>query len=89
MLNAKAFAHAVTIVTVVFYLICWVLSTVAPDLILGLATSWGHTLNLEAIKSLAPMTITSAIYGLVSISVLAWLTTYAMIWLYTKLVKRG
>ena len=46
MLNAKAFAHAATIVTAVFYAICAAFSYVAPDFVAGIGNSWIHSLNL-------------------------------------------
>jgi hypothetical protein len=88
MLNSKAFAHAATIVTAVFYLACAVISFIAPDFISGLASSWIHSLNLEAIKMKGQLSIGTLAYGLVTISVLTWITSYAFIEVYNRLAKR-
>lgn len=88
MLNAKAFSNAVTLVTAVFYIACWALSTLAPDLIFNIATSWTHSLNLESLKATTTMSLGSVIFGLITISVLTWVTTYAIIWLYNLWAKK-
>lgn len=88
MLNVKAFANAVTAVTAVFYVVCLVLSMVAPDLVRSIGNSWAHSINLELIKSTDNVFSTNALLGLVSVSVVAWVTTYATIWLYNKWAKK-
>lgn len=87
MLNAKAFANAVTIVTAAFYIACWLFSTLAPDFVFSIAQSWMHSINLESIKSTIAMPISTALFGLVTISGITWVTTYITIWLYNKLAK--
>lgn len=88
MLNAKAFSNAVTLVTAVFYIACWALSTLAPDLIFNIAKSWIHSLNIDSLKSTTTMSWDSVILGLVTISVLVWVTTYTTIWLYNLWAKK-
>lgn len=88
MLNAKAFANAVTAIIAVFYIACWLLSTLAPDLIFNIAKSWTHSLNLESLKATTVMSLESVLFGLITISVLAWVTTYATIWLYNLWAKK-
>ena len=82
MLNAKAFANAVTAVTAVVYVICLLLSLVVPDILLGVAQSWVHSLSLEGAKATQTISFGSAVVGLVTTSLLAWVTTYATIRLY-------
>lgn len=84
MLNAKAFANAATAVTAVFYLICALLSFVAPDFVFGLAKSWIHTMSLESARAAFVPDLTSLVYGIVSISIVTWVTTYALIALYNR-----
>ncbi|MEK9178629.1 MAG: DUF5676 family membrane protein [Patescibacteria group bacterium] len=88
MLNSKAFAHAATIVTAVFFAICAALSFVAPDFIVGLGNSWVHALNLEMIRTNTQPSFVTLIYGFVTISVVTWVTTYAVIELYNRLAKK-
>lgn len=87
MLNPKAFAHAATAVTAVFYIICWTLSSFAPDFVFALGNSWLHSINLESVKATNPISLTTGIIGLLSLSLLTWLTTYVTILLYNKWAK--
>lgn len=88
MLNAKAFANAVTAITVVFYLLCWLLSALVPDFIVGLAQALAHTINLEGVRAVAGVSPAMALWGLVSMAVLTWLLTYVTIWLYNRWAKQ-
>ncbi len=87
-LNAKAFANAATIVTVVFYVACWLISSLAPDLIFGLSKAWMHSINIESLKATTTISFETVLLGLFSISLLTWITMYATIWLYNQLAKK-
>ena len=82
MLNAKTFSNAVTTVTAIFYVGCLLLTLVLPNVIIGVAQSWVHGLNLDVLKGGPAFSWASAAAGLVTISLLAWITTYATIALY-------
>ena len=88
MLDAKAFANAATLITVVFYIACATISFVAPGFVSGLASSWIHSLNLEAIKMKGQLSVGTLAYGLITISVLTWITSFAFVKLYNRLAKR-
>lgn len=88
MLNPKAFAHAVALVTAVFYIACWLVSYIAPEFIFNIAKSWIHSVNLESLRASNQMDPGTALLGLISISLLTWVTTYITIRLYNYLVKR-
>ena len=87
MLNAKAFANAATAVTAIFYVICAALSYFASDLIFNIAKSWMHSVNIESIKATFNPGFGSLFWGLVTLSVITWVTTYATIALYNKWAK--
>lgn len=89
MLNAKAFANAATAVTAVFYAVCAALSYFAPDLIFSIGRSWMHTVNLESVKAPFNPSIGTLVWGLVTLSVVTWITTYATIALYNNWAKKG
>lgn len=88
MLNAKAFANAVTAVMAVFYIVCWLISTMAPDFVFAISQSWFHSISLESLKSSTPMSFGPALMGIVTLSALTWVTTYATIWLYNQWAKK-
>lgn len=87
MLKPVAFAHAVTIVTAVFYIICAAISFAAPDLLFSVVQPWFHSINIEAIKVTTMPSMGAFALGLVTISLVTWITTYATIWLYNMLAK--
>lgn len=87
MLKPIAFANAVTVITAISYIICVLISYLAPDFVFGIAQSWIHSLNLESIKSTAQISFGSFVYGSVTISVITWVTAYASIVLYNKWAK--
>jgi len=84
MLSAKTFAKATTTVMVVFYVACWLISTLAPDFIFGIANAWLHSISIESLKTTSAMSFGTVLWGLVSIGLLTWITTYATIRLYNK-----
>ncbi|HBB76347.1 MAG: hypothetical protein A2186_03165 [Candidatus Levybacteria bacterium RIFOXYA1_FULL_41_10] len=87
MLNAKAFSSAATLITAVFYIVCATISFIAPDFVSGIASSWIHSLNLEAIKMRGQLSVGTLAYGLITISVLTWITSFAFVELYNRLAK--
>ena len=87
MLNAKAFANAATVVSIGVYIVCRVISLVAPDFLFGIARSWFHTFSMDSLKGVAPMDIGTFLFGGVNLAVLAWVTTYVMIVLYNRWEK--
>lgn len=87
MLKPIAFAHAVTAVTAVFYVLCLLLVYTVPEFIFGIGASWFHGINLEAVRATTPVPLGSAVWGLVTMSAVTWVTTYAAIALYNKLQK--
>lgn len=89
MLNVKAFANAATVVTVVFYVICALLSYAAPDLIFSISRSWIHSINLESVRAPFNPDLGLLLWGLVSLAVITWVTTYATIALYNKWAKNS
>lgn len=87
MLKPIAFANAATVIIAVFYIACAFVSFIAPDFIFGLANAWIHTLSLEALRVKAQLSFGTLVYGLLSISSLTWITTYALIELYNRWTK--
>ena len=88
MLKSVPFANAATVIIAVFYIACALLSYTAPDFIFGLAASWIHSLNLEAIRVKTQMSFGTLLYGFVSISILTWITAYELIELYNRFVSK-
>lgn len=87
MLNAKAFANASTVVLIALYVVCRIVSLVAPDVLFSIARSWFHTFSIDSLKGVAPLDTTTFLFGGVSLAILTWITTYATISLYNRWAK--
>ncbi len=87
MLNAKAFANAAAAVMAIWVVICALLSYLMPDLFFAVAKSWMHTINLETVKTAFNPDLGSLILGLVTATILTWVTMYGTISLYNRLSK--
>lgn len=87
MLKPVAFANAFTAVSAVLYVLCWLLSALAPELLFSFSKAWAHTVNLEAIRTNGTLDMGSALYGMVTWAALTWVTTYAGAYLYNRLAR--
>ena len=87
MLNAKAFANASTLVLLAAYVVCRVVSLVAPDFLFSIAKSWFHTISVDSLRGISPMDLGTFLFGGIALAVLVWVTTYATITLYNRWAK--
>ena len=82
-----ALANAATTVAVFSFIACGVLAYIAPDLLVGIANSWFHALNLEAVRATTPMSLGTFILGVVTFGVYIWVLIFAGVHLYNRLEK--
>jgi len=87
MLKPQALANAATTVGVVAFVICGIATFIAPDLVFGIAGSWAHSINLEAVRSTTPMSLGSFILGVITFGIYIWVITFAGASLYNKWAK--
>lgn len=87
MVKPIALANASTVVALGIYVVCRLISLIAPDLLFSVAQSWFHTFSTESVRSVTPMNIGTFIFGAVTLAVLVWLTLYSAAILYNKLAK--
>lgn len=85
-LNASAFANASTISVMGLYVICRLAFLLFPDIVMAVANSWFHGIDLTKIASLN-LSLGSFILGLVSISALTWITGYVFVRIYNLFIK--
>lgn len=88
MLKPMAFANAFAAVGAAAYVVCWLLSAFAPDLIFTFSRAWAHTINLEAVRTTASMDFGTVLFGLVSWTVFVWVVTYAGAALYNNWARK-
>lgn len=89
LLNVQAFANSFAVVGLGVYVVCRVLSLIAPELLFNIGRSWFHTINLDAVKAVAPMDFGTFILGAVSTVVLVWVSVYVAATLYNNWAKKG
>ncbi|MBM2826539.1 MAG: hypothetical protein HW403_603 [Dehalococcoidia bacterium] len=82
-LEVVPMANAVTVVALLVYVLCRVLSLVAPEVLATVARSWFHGLAVGT----APWPGFQGgefLLGLVTIGIFAWVTTASTAWLYKQ-----
>lgn len=83
-LNTMALANALAVLGAVYYLICYFVVLLAPDLFKAVYQSWAHGIDISAIWSPRG---DNFFFGLVTFTVAAWVSGYAFAWVYNKLAK--
>lgn len=87
MLKPQPLANAATTVGVVAFLLCGILAFAIPDLLFQIANSWFHAINLETVRSTAPMDLGTFLLGIVTFGVYIWVLSYLGVALYNKWAK--
>ncbi|MDO8658920.1 MAG: DUF5676 family membrane protein [Candidatus Levybacteria bacterium] len=87
MLKAIPFANAFTVVGIALYVICRILTLLAPDFLFSIGQSWFHTFSLNASKTATPLDFGTFLIGGVTFGIFVWLTSYAGANLYNKFAK--
>lgn len=87
MLKAVAFANAFTLVSVGLYVICRVLSLIAPDFLFNVGKAWFHTFSMNSLKVVTPLDLGTFLFGGVSLGLLTWVIAYSGVTLYNKWAK--
>lgn len=88
MLNSNAFANASAVVVATLFVICRIFVLIMPDFVFKIGQSWFHTINLESGQVSGSSSFGMFMLGLISVAVLTWVTTFAVISLYNKMVEK-
>lgn len=80
--DPKATANALAVIATGFSLICAVLAIWAPDLLLSIGQSWAHRLDMSAVWMDKAPDLPIIIWGLITVSITAWVTGYAFALVY-------
>jgi hypothetical protein len=81
-LAVVSLASAAAIVAGVAYIVCLVISLVAPDLLLGIFQTWAHSISVTSLQMTPTFQAGPALLGLVTFSGFVWLTTAGTAALY-------
>lgn len=88
MLDPKALANASAVMVVIIYLVCVMLLTVAPDLILGFLALTTHSINVELLRSATALNLVNVMIGGTLWVGLTWPTFYFGASLYNNFRKK-
>ncbi len=80
-------ANAITTVAVIAFAACGILAYIAPDLLLGIANSWFHSISLEIARASEPMSLVTFTFGIVTFGIYIWVIIFAGATLYNKWAK--
>lgn len=84
MLKPIVFANSFTVIGLGAYVVCRVLTLIAPDLLFNIGQSWFHTLSLGFVKTVIPMDIGTFLYGAVTLGIFVWIMSYAFAKIYNS-----
>jgi hypothetical protein len=87
MVNSRVLAHAVATVVGVGYILCRLISAVAPGFLFNVGQSWFHTVNLEPLRTTGSMSMGMFVLGLVTSVVVPWVAAFATAELYRRWVE--
>lgn len=83
-LDNTRLANTTAIVTAGVYAVCWALVGTTPMFYRGMMRSWMHGVDISTLP-FSPMTIDLGLYGLVTMTITAWLIGYVFATVYNKL----
>ncbi len=86
--NPIATANAFTVVVDGISIVCTILALAAPDILRSITQSWMHRLDLSAVWIGTPPDLASIIWGLVTLTIGAWLSGYAFALVYNYFAKK-
>jgi hypothetical protein len=81
-LAVVSLASAAAIAAAAGYVVCLVISLVAPDLLLAIFQTWAHSISVAPLQTAPTFQPGPALLGLVTFSGFVWLTAAATTWLY-------
>lgn len=82
-LNKRKFALAAAAVMGAWSIICAILVAIAPNLTLKLFSWMAHLVNLKT-----GVTFPEAVYGVIEVFVLTYVTAYVFAWLHNRFVEQ-
>ena len=86
-LNTKHFVFTVTSFVVIVYLICAILTLIAPNLILVIGNQWAHAIDITKIAGEIP-TILEIITGLITIAIATIIFSVIFVWLWNYFYEK-
>jgi hypothetical protein len=83
-LRETALGNALGVLGAIYFVGCYVIALVAPDLYKSTAESWAHMVDLSGLWKTGPENF---LMGLISFTVVSWVSGYVFARLYNNFVK--
>lgn len=83
-LKVMAMANAAGLLGAIYFIGCWVIAGILPDLYKAIFVSWMHMIE---VSSLWKTGSSSFLLGFVSFTVVSWVTGWLFAWFYNKFAK--
>lgn len=84
-LNQMAMANAFGAVGAIFYIGCYLVAMIVPDLYKAVSASWLHMFDLSSIWKSAP---SGFILGVVSFTIISWVSGWILAFAYNSFAKK-
>jgi len=83
-LNEGAMAKAFGVLGAAYFLVCYFVAALFPELYKAIASTWFHMIDLSGIWKTGP---SGFLLGLISFSISAWISGWLIGWAYNRFVK--
>lgn len=80
-------ANALAVITAGFYLICAFLALTTPQFLLAVFQSWFHGIDITTLAT-TQRNFGGFLLGLISLTVVAWISGYAFAWTYNQFSQK-
>lgn len=85
--NPLTTANAAAVTTAGVFVVCRMAFVVAPDLVLSIAQTWFHGIDISRISALN-LSVESFILGIITTTAGAWVVGYVFAQLYNNFAKK-
>ena len=84
MIKPTVLANALAVVVGAGYVLCRLISAIAPELLFNVGQGWLHTANLAPLRTTSPMSAGMFVLGLVTSVIVSWVAAYSTADLYRR-----
>ncbi len=86
MLKEIPLANTSALVVGIYYVICRLLASLAPDALKALSQSWFHTFDFSSLPA-TNLGLGTTLFGFLTAVGLSWITGYLFVFVYNKLSR--
>lgn len=83
-IKEMALANALGLVGALYYIVCYLVASFAPDIYKAIAVTWFHMMDISSLWKSAP---DGLVIGIVSFTIVSWVTGWLIAWTYNRFTK--